>query len=333
LIHSDSPGKGKYNYKTIDLSVDNLDVIQLRTTEIGGYYLPETRGTAFGTTTTYDLDDYDMHYDTEIAWIGPFGTDYYTFTDFRGLSLFTFNGDEIGVTVGWNDGGDYWYSEPGDLIHALIATEVPVPDVEGQVFLTLDTAYSLEEYWDYGFVQVALDGVGNWDSNWISLENSETTYDHDPSAHPLVIDNVPGLTGDYFGEPMTFDLSAYKGQTIHLGFRIVTDWAVVSPGWEIYSVTIGDDIHDYVGDLDFVYPTAKFMVSIVEKTTLPNGKNKFQINDMHIFDSHSDSNLGIDFSAISKWENATLIISPISYDGFTDYKISAWNLFRKCFGR
>src|SRR3972149_4295272 len=84
--------------------------------------------------------------------------------------------------------------------------------------LTFDTQYQTEELWDFGFVQVSTDG-GN---SWTSLANGFTTSDHDPSAHPKVIENLPGLTGDSGGwVNMSFDLSAYAGQAILIAFRPV----------------------------------------------------------------------------------------------------------------
>ena len=49
--------------------------------------------------------------------------------------------------------------------------------------------YNLEEFWDFGFVQVSTDGGKTWTSlcQWLHY------LGYDPSAHPTVVANLPGL--------------------------------------------------------------------------------------------------------------------------------------------
>jgi bacillopeptidase F (M6 metalloprotease family) len=88
-------------------------------------------------------------------------------------------------------------------------------------------------------VQVSTDGGQTWNS----LANVHTTDVHDPSAHPKVVENLPGLTGSS-GDwvTMSFDLSAYAGQDILIAFRYVTDWANVHDGWYIDNVYVDDTL-------------------------------------------------------------------------------------------
>jgi hypothetical protein len=73
-----------------------------------------------------------------------------------------------------------------------------------------------------------------------SLANADTTTEHDPSAIPQVVDNLPGLNGDSAGwRSESFDLTPYAGQTVLLAFRYVTDSGVDLPGWWIDDVAVG----------------------------------------------------------------------------------------------
>jgi immune inhibitor A len=103
--------------------------------------------------------------------------------------------------------------------------------------LSFWTWYEIEDLWDFGFVQISTDGG----STWISLENDDTTWDYDPSAHPDVIANVPGFTGSSGGWiEETFDLSAYEGESVLVRFLYVTDWATELTGFFVDEIAITD---------------------------------------------------------------------------------------------
>jgi immune inhibitor A len=103
--------------------------------------------------------------------------------------------------------------------------------------LTFWTWYEIEDFWDFGFVQISTDGG----STWTSLANSNTTSDYDPSAHPDVIANVPGFTGSSGGWVQeTFDLSAYEGEEVLVRFLYVTDWATELTGFFVDEIAITD---------------------------------------------------------------------------------------------
>ena len=103
--------------------------------------------------------------------------------------------------------------------------------------LSFWTWYEIEEFWDFGFVQISTDGG----STWASLENDDTTTQYDPSAHPDVIANVPGFTGSSGGWVQeTFDLSAYEGVSVLVRFLYLTDWATELTGFFVDEIAITD---------------------------------------------------------------------------------------------
>jgi hypothetical protein len=107
--------------------------------------------------------------------------------------------------------------------------------------LTFETRWDTEAFWDYGFVQVSTDGG----KTYRSIGNDMTTTDHDPGAIPAVVANLPGFTGTSGGGETaawvdtSFDLSKYKGKTILIAFRYITDSGVDLPGWWVDDVEVG----------------------------------------------------------------------------------------------
>jgi len=172
----------------------------------------------------------------------PWGTDYIWIAgNPKDLRKLKFNGLDYSMfPTGWTSDGSVLWSGMGDEID-----NWAIFPATGGGTLTFDTKYDIEEYWDFGFVQVSTDGG----HTWTSLVNGYTTNKHDPKAYPTVLANLPGLTG-VLAEwtPMSFDLSAYAGKEILVAFRYVTDWATNgngafdTPGWYIDNVKVGDTV-------------------------------------------------------------------------------------------
>jgi hypothetical protein len=105
---------------------------------------------------------------------------------------------------------------------AVIAVEVPA----GKATLSLKARYAMELEYDYGYVTVSVDGG----RTYTPVGGDKTV------SGPL----GPGITGTSDGfEPLAYDLSAYAGKKILLGFRYVTDAAVDKGGWYVDDVTLG----------------------------------------------------------------------------------------------
>jgi hypothetical protein len=116
-----------------------------------------------------------------------------------------------------------WSGNTSNLDVAAI-TEVTVPTSDPT--LRFLAKYGAELGFDYGYVVVSTDGG----ATYTAIAGDRT------GEAPL----GPGLNGTTDGfEPHTFDLSAYAGQTILLGFRYVSDGSVNEGGLRVDDVTVG----------------------------------------------------------------------------------------------
>lgn len=353
LIHSDKPGHGKYNYKSFDLG----DVYPMTIHDMPGTDIDWTSAVEeFGYTITHPSRFYPggITLDPEFAppdgvtTVGPYSTEYIRFPDLRGIDTFDFDGADLAdYPYEWQRyyfdedpifdpilDGSWWSGPLGDLKNVLLAGEVSV--LAGEIDSTLDllTYWDIEDDywntgsfagWDFGFVQVSTDGG----ETWTSLENMYTSNDAVDGAHYGIVDNLPGLTGWtayyppyqwYTPIPMSFDLSAYVGQDIQLGFRFMTDWLTEYDGWFIKEAQVsGISIMD---DLAPIPKEADFMVSIVEAKITPSGKVQCkQVIEMEIIDA---TELGMALALIrSEAKDAILIVSYVGQFGTVDYEFKA----------
>jgi len=172
------------------------------------------------------------------------------------------------------------------------------------------TYYDIEELWDYGFIQVSNDlGV-----TWTSLSNDNTTMDIDPDGYPSIKENLPGLTGSS-GDwvTMEFDLSAYKGQTVLLSFRYMTDWATENPGWWVDNITINNQLIDDA-DEKVIFtvpplPETDFIVSIIEVTVVNEEPVDYEISELILDSVEETGSLELN-SHITEEGYLLIIVSP-----------------------
>jgi immune inhibitor A len=316
LIRSNYPGCGKYNYKSLNLN--DPSIIPVRTYVERGLPVPWTNGTDFGITRTI------LNYSTGVSELGPFGTDYIAFTDWKRPGVIYFDGDNTAI-YGWtyNATGGYWWSDGENLMNTLLVGQASIPTTTP--ILNIDTRYDIENWWDFGFVQVSTDNG----ATWTSLPNEYTNDTVNPYGHPAVFANLPGLTGlspDWPGwtsTTMLFDLSEYAGQDVLIGFRYMTDWAVLGKGWFIKSASI----NGVPLTLTPVYPKADFQVTLVYAYIYHRQTFYFPI-DMWL-NAKTETGFGIAF--LDKPSYVIMVVSPTMLHGWVDYRFRA-TTFSFCHG-
>jgi len=166
----------------------------------------------------------------------PYAPMYLTYKGYQPELISTFRGDNITGIAAYSGDWELWGGR-GDLMFNKVTMAAPIA-LGSNATLTFWTWYEIEALWDFGFVQISTDGG----STWTSLENEDTTSEHDPAAHPDVVANLPGFTGSSGGwvEEM-FDLSAHAGETALFRFLYVTDWATTETGFYVDDILIIDD--------------------------------------------------------------------------------------------
>jgi hypothetical protein len=284
----------------------------------------------------YGFEEIDVEIDIGTAdapnpdaydWPGapPWGTDYiWVDGDPKDLAKFTFNGVDYTIfPTAWTSDGDVLWGGTGNLIDNWAIFEAT-----GGGTLTFDTYWDIEDYWDFGFVQVSTDGG----HTWTSLANEYTTDVHDPNAHPKVVENLPGLTSwSCFVEAdcwvnMSFDLSAYPGDIL-LAFRYVTDWATLYEGWYVDNVYVddtlisdGSDASIFMDITEVVPINNDFTVTFVGMKGKGNG-NQYKVHTMKL-DGMTEDGL-FELNKILNWANEAVMLvtfdAPEGFTGYADY--------------
>lgn len=288
LIDSKTPGGGRYEFDDLEFNLD-----------IGTPEMPNPEA-----------------YDTPGA--PPWGTDYIWIDGDPGnLAKLTFNGVDYAIfETGWSSDGDVLWSGTGDLVDNWAIFEAT-----GGGTLTFDTYYDIEDYWDFGFVQVSTDGG----HTWTSLANAYTTDTHDPDAHPKVVENLPGLTG--WSEEwitMSFDLSAYAGQEILVAFRYVTDWATAYDGWYIDDVYVdgmlisdGSNASVFMDITELLPINNDFIVTFVGFKHHGRG-NIYRTHTMRLDDMTEEGLFELN-SVLKHSDSAVMMVTFAAPEGFTGY--------------
>ena len=263
----------------------------------------------------------------------PWGTDYIWITgNPKDLAKFSFNGLDYSMfPTAWTaDNGMLW-SGTGDLLDNWAIFETI-----GGGTLSFDTIWDLEDYWDFGFVQVSTDGG----YTWTSLEDGQgySTYDYDPNAHPKVIENLPGLTS-YITAPvnLTYDLSAYAGQDILVAFRMVTDWGTHYGGWWIDNVYVdgtlisdGTDASVFMDITEVVPVNNDFTVTFVGIKGTGNG-TQYKVHTIKL-DNVTEDGL-FELRKVLSWsDQAVMLVTFDAPEGFTGYAEYTYELTYKSEG-
>ena len=126
-------------------------------------------------------------------------------------------------------GGHCWWGNYGDAISTTLTREFDLSGLQ-RATLKFTTWYTIEEDWDYAYVQVSTDGGSTWDI----LQGSLSSTDN-PSLNAY----GPGYTGESGGWVSdSVDLTAYVGGRVLVRFHYVTDDAINGPGICLDSVAI-----------------------------------------------------------------------------------------------
>ncbi len=182
--------------------------------------VPRERVTAEGLRSTINLGNKSAY---EKAGAAPNGAD---FIRLRGdLRTVTFKGARTlpPTPLTWKIDSEMLFSGNKSDLDETAARQVSVP-AEDPV-LRFTTSYGMEKDFDFGYVTISADGGKTYAA--VAGDNTVTG----PEG--------PALTGQVADVKQSYDLKAYAGKKVLLGFRYVTDAAVNLGGWHIGDVSIG----------------------------------------------------------------------------------------------
>jgi immune inhibitor A len=129
------------------------------------------------------------------------------------------------------EGKHYWWGGKQDLADATMTSRQEVAIPASGATLSFETAYSIEDGYDFMWVQVSTDG-----QNWSTLKNADTTCAHESNwiGGQKGMDGQCGFSGKSaaFPSPRTesFDLSTFKDHSVWLRFWYMTDWSTTGEG-------------------------------------------------------------------------------------------------------
>lgn len=200
--------------------------------------VPKSRVTTPSLRSTVNLANPDANDDPGAA---PNGADYVRLQGANGqilrgrdLRSLSFQGAKTlpPIPLAWstvaNDpdrsGNPVLWSGNASNLDAAAVTSVTVPSADPT--LRFLAKYGAEEGFDYGYVIVSTDGG----ATYTAIAGDKTV------DGPL----GPGINGTTDGfEPHSYDLSAFAGRSILVGFRYVSDGGVNEGGWLVDDITVG----------------------------------------------------------------------------------------------
>lgn len=206
-----------------------------------------------GDSSTYKFSSIDLTPDLNSSVLADnnapaWGTDFKVITPDPKIDHLYFQGLDF-LRTNWTpvqdpQRGSVLWGNQGDLADNFLIKKL---DLTGQTAPTIsfDTNYDIEEQWDFGVVQVSEDGG----KTWKSLANQDTRSDLVAEGYPKIAANLPGFTGSTGGwKTETFDLSAYAGKQVLLGFRYLTDWGGNGAGWYLSNLRLNGNVIDPMTD-------------------------------------------------------------------------------------
>ncbi len=168
--------------------------------------------------------------------VHQYGAKYYEITDIRPDAAIRFSGESENRIIGNQpkSGSYQWWSNRGDFIDSTMTRQFDLTGISSAT-LSFDLWYDAEEKWDYGYLEVSVDGG----QTWKILEGSHTTTDN-----PIGNAFGSGYTGISGGgsSPVwveeRIDLTPYVGSKVLIRFEYITDEAVNTAGIAIDNIRI-----------------------------------------------------------------------------------------------
>lgn len=322
---------GRYGYYELDIPSENseFESIQSSMEFWNGAY-----GAAY-------FDWYINEYPYDGAYIGAgrglaYTANYIEFTDTPFNFEVEFDGDDF-CGAPPTSGTYNWYSDGTAYSWFTVSRTFDIP-TEGAT-LTFQNAFSIEADWDYGYVEIRIDGT----DDWYTLEG---LYTSTGVAHPQDNPNCPderepvtyeaagrfnAFTGDSGGiyEEMMVIPEMFTGETVEIVFTYWTDPYTLGAGWYIDDIALGtftDDCEDFDGwtvdgwqlNDEIIYND--FRVTVLQSSTLykrdgTEWLTAYHTYRMRINDDTEEGKLHL-YMPSSSWISSTAVMVVANQPGY-----------------
>ncbi len=242
--------------------------------------------------------------------VGQFAANYYLAKIPAEELVISFQGDPAAelIPVAPHSGNACWWSNDGDGIDATLTRRLDLSDVSSAE-LKYKVWHSIEEDWDYAYVEASVDGG----ETWTVLDTALTTM-----ANPNGNSYGPGITGESDGwVDDSVDLTPYAGQEALLRFEYVTDDAVhgrglclddlsvAAIGWYDDAETDGGWAADGFVRVNNLVPE-EFLVQVIRES--PGGANA----GMHRLHVNEDGSGELRLANVQEGEKVVVIVSAVT---------------------
>ena len=179
------------------------------------------------TTRVQNIVDSYSEFSSEIP---QYAVEYVEFTSFSGPLRLTFQGNTETALLPMDPGPEgCWWSNSGDSINSTLTRSFDLRALD-HATLNFELWYSLEELWDYAYLEVSTDGGQKW-----KILEAPHTSGENPVGNSFGM-GYTGESGGWIEESV--DLTSYTGQEILLRFQYITDDAVNGAGLCLRRITI-----------------------------------------------------------------------------------------------
>ncbi|MFW9968723.1 MAG: hypothetical protein ACFFDF_00895 [Candidatus Odinarchaeota archaeon] len=229
-------GDGKYGYECLDIGSAHTGGWSIEVAFEYYWGLPP-----FGTRDFYQLP---IGFYSIFGPPQPYTVHYYRFGADSDMYIY-FDGDDF---AGVETIGDYsWHSGSGDWAYHHLHRTLEIP--EDGATLNFWHWYNIEEDWDYGYVEVYDTNTQEWTTledlnggtttNLIRDQDNPNCPDDQEPTYYNETKNWNAFTGSSNGwQPVSMDLSPFKGHTIELYFRLWQDGAFSLLNWFVDEILI-----------------------------------------------------------------------------------------------
>lgn len=153
--------------------------------------------------------------------IPQYANEYIRLEQVSGPAVLTFEGDATTSLLPVDVGALCWWSNKGDVIDSTLTATVDLRQANAAT-LNYEVWFSIEEDWDFAYLEVSEDGG----QTWTIIETPLSSTDD-----PLNVSFGPGYTGESGGwQEESVSLDKWAGQEILVRFQYITDAAIHDHG-------------------------------------------------------------------------------------------------------